>query len=203
MKLLDAYRVLSDLKQPVLRTLDVAACLGVSRAYGSKIMTRLSESGYFAPLSRGKYLDLRAVSPLEIPEYLMAPFPSYISLQSALFHHGMISQIPAVSYSVTTGRSKRFDFPQGAFSFHHVEADFFFGFENFQSSMIKMATPEKALLDFFYLSPGRSRLFKKLPELELPRGFNFNLCRDMAARIRSQRRRSIVDHFLEELRKSR
>lgn len=35
-----------------------------------------------------------------------------------------------------------------------------------------MATPEKALIDFLYLSPARSNLFRVLPELELPRDFS-------------------------------
>ena len=40
---------------------------------------------------------------------------------------------------------------------------------------VKIASPEKALLDALYLRPARSRLFRALPELELPRTFSDGL----------------------------
>lgn len=77
----------------------------------------------------------------------------------------MISQIPAITYAVSIGRTKRYETPLGVVSFHHVHPSFFFGFETIGKGMVKMATPEKALIDFLYLSPSKSRLFRALPEL--------------------------------------
>ena len=59
-----------------------------------------------------------------------------------------------------------------------------------------MALPEKALVDFFYLSPTRSRLFTALPELELPRGFKTGDAWEWARRIPSSRTRSIAQERL-------
>jgi len=47
-------------------------------------------------------------------EFLTAPFPAYVSLQSALYLHGMISQVPALTYAVTLARSRRLATPLGS-----------------------------------------------------------------------------------------
>jgi hypothetical protein len=62
-----------------------------------------------------------------------------------------------------------------------------------------MASPEKALVDFLYLGPARSMLFRALPELELPRRFNARLARAMTGRIESARRRVMVERALERV----
>ena len=46
--------------------------------------------------SAGLWATDLSLDPLRLPEYLTAPLPSYVSFQSALFFHGMISQIPNV-----------------------------------------------------------------------------------------------------------
>jgi hypothetical protein len=62
-----------------------------------------------------------------------------------------------------------------------------------------MASPEKALVDFLYLAPARSMLFRALPELELPRGFSVGRARAMTKRIESPRRRTMVARALERV----
>lgn len=59
--------------------------------------------------------------------------------------------------------------------------------------MAEMATPKKALIDFLYLSPAKSNLFRALPELELPRGFSAQKANKIINQIRSVRRNT---HFL-------
>jgi hypothetical protein len=80
----------------------------------------------------------------------------------------------------------------GTYSGHHVQPAFFGGFESLPDSGIKLAVPEKALVDFLYLSPTRGRLFTALPELELPRSFRRSVAREWVGRIPSQRLRTIV-----------
>ena len=65
-----------------------------------------------------------------------------------------------------------------------------------------MATPEKALVDVCYFSPTRSRLFKRLPEIEIPRRFSWNKTLAIASKIKSQARRTFVEHALATLRDS-
>jgi hypothetical protein len=54
----------------------------------------------------------------------------------------------------------------------------------------------KALVDFLYLSPTRSRLFAALPELELPRSFRRREAQRWVGRIPSGRMRTIVEREL-------
>jgi hypothetical protein len=129
---------------------------------------------------------------LALPEYLTKPFPSYVSLQSALYYHGMISQIPAITYAVSIGRTKKYKTPLGVVSIHHVNPHFFFGYKSIGKDIAKMASPEKALIDFFYLSPARSHLFKALPELELPQKFSTKKAYEIIDKIKSKRRKSLV-----------
>jgi predicted transcriptional regulator of viral defense system len=95
---------------------------------------------------------------LALSEYLAAPFPGYISMQSALYYHGMISQVPAITYSVSPARTHIFKTSLGTFSIHHINPSFFFGYEPVGKFGIKMATPEKALLDFLYYGTGKVKI---------------------------------------------
>ena len=53
-----------------------------------------------------------------------------MSLQSALYLHGMISQVPTVTYAVSLARTRRFVTTLGTVSVHHVQPPFFFGFQD-------------------------------------------------------------------------
>jgi hypothetical protein len=115
----------------------------------------------------------------------------------------MISQIPAVLYAVSLARTKIHRTSLGTVSVHHVDPSFFFGFQPAEINAGKIATPEKALVDFLYLSPARSRLFRALPELEFPSGFKVREARKIIRRIHSIRRRNHVSRLFEEIWKAR
>lgn len=198
MRLIDAEQKILQLKQPVIQTKDVAACLNITIAQATQILVNLSNAGRFARLMRGRWATTMQIDPLILPEYLTLPFPSYVSLQTALFFHGMISQIPHTIYAVSLARTKKYTTPFASISIHHIQADFFFGFE--MTEQIKMATPEKALIDTFYLTAARSRLFKKLPEIELPKKFDFKKAAAIIKQIKSPRTRTLVETRLGELR---
>jgi len=80
-----------------------------------------------------------------------------------------------------------------------VRPSFFFGYEESGRVGGRLATPEKALLDFLYLAPTRSRLFRVLPELEWPKGFQPGVARSIASRIEPAARRRTVVRRLEDL----
>ena len=199
MKLLDVHARLRDMDQPVFQTSDAAARLGIANGHASKLLSRLAVSGHVVRLARGLWASDRKTDPRLLPECLTAPFPSYVSLQSALYYHGIISQIPAVTYAVSLGRARRFETPLGTVSIHHIDASLFFGFETVGRPGIRMATAEKALLDLLYLHPARSKLFRALPELEFPRTFRMGTVRAMIRRIRSAKRRALVRRLFEQL----
>lgn len=73
-------------------------------------------------------------------------------MQSALFHRGLIEQIPAVVYAATRGKPRRVGTPLGTISFHRLPAELFFGYE-IEADGSKIATAEKALFDTLYLAP--------------------------------------------------
>ncbi|HSX11100.1 MAG TPA: hypothetical protein VLF94_05250 [Chlamydiales bacterium] len=192
MRLLVVHAKLLALKQDILQTSDAAACLGLTIAHASQILRRLSSAGFFVPLARGKWACRPTIDPLLLPEALTAPAPSYISFQSALYYHGMISQIPDTVYAASLARTHLYKTPIARISVHHIQPNFFFGFETVAKSPIKMATPEKALIDVFYLSSTRSLIFSALPELEIPRHFKKKEALQMIERIPSSRIRTIV-----------
>lgn len=199
MRLIDAFAVLRRLELPAFSTNDAAAALGISRVHASKILARLAEAHQIVRLMRGLWGTPERIDPLLLPLILTAPLPSYISLQTALYHYGMIEQIPERIYAVSPARSRVFRTPLGTVSIHHVPPAFFTGYEYVGPSGVCLATPEKALIDLAYLGPARSRLFAALPELELPASFNLRRARRFIGLIAGANRRSFVTRRLDSL----
>jgi predicted transcriptional regulator of viral defense system len=167
MRSIEANRRLRDAGVDAMGTSDAAMLLGMTSSHASRVLERLCEAGQVVRLKRGVWGFPDRLDSLQVAEHLAAPQPCYVSLQSAMFFHGMISQIPNVVYAVSTARTRRWNTPLATVSVHHVAPTFFFGFETANDGKVKMATPEKALLDCLYLSPAKSRLFASLPELQL------------------------------------
>lgn len=203
MKLIESQAKLKKFGQPFLQTSDVASILCLSRAHASKIMTRLSAEGLATQLTRGRWAltenNANNIDRFLIPEFLVAPSLSYISLQSALFYHGMISQIPETIFAVSTSKTRKYKTELGVFSVHHLEPELLFGFEVVGKSSVKMATPEKALLDTLYLSPGKSGLFRNLPEIELTDQFDKTKAYLMVEQITAKPRRTLIENKLKQL----
>jgi len=193
--LVEALAALTGAGPPVFTTADAAVRLGVANGHASVILARLAASAQLVRLRRGVWARPGGVDPLALPEYLTAPFPAYVSLHSALYLHGMISQVPAVTYAVSLARARRFTTPLGTVSIHHVQPSFFFGFEDTGHGG-RLATPEKALVDFLYLAPARSHLFRALPELEWPGRFSVRKARAMIEHVAPERLRTLVSRRL-------
>ncbi len=203
MKLISVYQILKRMKQPFLQTRDAAIILNLNTMHTSKLLGRLVEEGLVVRLKRGLWGLPEQIDPLMLPEYLTAPLPSYISLQTALLHHDMISQIPPVIYAVSLARTTLIQTSIATFSVHHVDPTFFFGYEQDDKSGIKMASPEKALMDYFYFQPAKSKLFRFHPELELPENFDIQKARNIIEKISSKGRRSMVSKLFEDFMQKR
>jgi len=189
---------LNRMGKPVLTTGDAALHLGVSLSAASHALHRLAKGGLILSVRRGLFsLDLR-IDPLRLPEYLTAPFPAYVSLQTALQLHGLIRQIPRVVYVASLAPTRRIKTSVSVYSVHRLAPGFFGGFVTTPGG-VKLATPEKALLDTLYLAPARSRLFAALPEVEIPRNFDRTAARGWIARIPPGLRREAVRQRLEAL----
>ncbi len=195
----EAMGRLRGLRVPAATTADAAAVLGLSTQAASHTLRRLASSGLLTPVRRGLWALTDRPDPLALAEYVTAPYPSYVSLQTALYRRGLVTQIPSMIYLVSLARSDRIETGVGTYSVHHVRPELFGGFEHDPASGTKLALPEKALFDILYLSPTRGRLFAALPELELPRGFRRSEVRGWIERIPSLRSRSIVRRKLDEV----
>jgi len=194
-----ALGLLRGLETPAFSTADAAARLGLSVEAASQTLRRLVTAGLARSVRRGLWTIRDPVEALALVEHLTSPYPAYVSLQTALYRHGMIQQIPSVVYVVSLARSHRIRTSLGLFSVHRIAPSFFGGFEVSASSGAKIATPEKALLDICYLSAGRSRLFASLPEVVLPPGFRRSAARAWIAKIPSTRLRTLVARRFEAL----
>ncbi len=111
----------------------------------------------------------------------------------------MITQIPMMAYVASLGRGGRIKTKLATYSVHHVPPELFGGFESMPDSGIQLAFPEKALVDFAYLSPARGRLFAATPELELPPAFRQSVARDWIGRIASNRLRKLATQKLDQM----
>ena len=165
---------------------------GPSINHANKLLTRISDARQVIRIKHGVWV-FPDVEPILLPCILTAPFPAYISLQSALYYHGMISQIPNMIYAISLSRTSTFHTAITDVSIHHVQPSFFFGYEKINNNdLLKIATPEKTLIDIFYLSQTKTRLFATLPEVELPDHFNFAVADRMIEKIKSIRKKSLV-----------
>jgi len=189
---------LRRLGKPILTTGDAAMHLGLTRSAASRALARLEAADLVQPIRHGLWSVETRVDPLRLPEYLTAPFPSYVSLLTALRIHGMITQVPHVIYVVSLAPTRRLRTRVADYSVHRVAPGFFGGFTTTPGGA-KVASPEKALLDTLYLAPARSRLFAGLPEVEIPPGFDREAASSWIARIAPGPRREAVRLRLDAL----
>lgn len=191
---------LREIDVPLFSTGEISDFIGISEHSVGKYLKALKAQKLAEKVSRGKWVLLNEqFDSLQIPEFLTAPKETYISLHTALFFHGIIEQIPSRIYAVTIDRTKVVKTPFGVISLHHCHPSFFVGYE-YKKPYLKMATMEKALVDYFYFSPGKSRQFKTLPEISLPRSFSIKRALKFCENIPSPRTRSLVNSKIQNLR---
>jgi predicted transcriptional regulator of viral defense system len=199
MNQLEALQKIQQLGVPAFETRDISALLRVTPANASVLLSRLASRGFVRHLARGRWSIGAQRNREQLPEQVAAPSPAYVSLQSALFRHGLIEQIPEVIYAVTLGRARRVQTPDGTVSLHRMPSQLFGGFETTEDGA-KVATSEKALFDLLYLSPTRTRLFVHLPEIEFPKSFRWPEVRRWTKKIAGKSRRTFVEQRLAALR---
>ena len=197
----DAIFRLQSLKAPALTTADAALLFGVSVAAANRMLGRAEKSGLVRRIKHGLWAIDPKLDALRAVPYLTAPYDAYVSLHSALYLRGLSTQIPSVTYVVSLARPRLLQTAVGTFSIHRLAPELFGGFEVLDSG-VRLATAEKALFDYFYLSAvGGADVFAALPEIEgkLKRG----ALRGWMARIASRRVRTLVERrFLELQRRS-
>jgi predicted transcriptional regulator of viral defense system len=149
-------QLLQNLKNPIFSLHDLAM-LG-QKAIPSQI-SNFAKNGDIIRLKNGLYLIASRKNDV-VSEYAASRLydPSYVSLEWALYKHGLMPDIPFSVTSVTTKTTRDFQTPIGLFIYRSVKPDLFFGYEKKEDVLGQpylLALPEKALLDYLYLNLSR------------------------------------------------
>ncbi len=126
-------------------------------------LIRWVKAGKLVQLRRGLYALAEPYRKTNPHPFLIAnrmKKASYVSLQSALAYHGLIPEHVPVVTSVTTGRPEQLRTELGGFTFRHIKKAVFKGFQKIEvatGQFAFIASPEKALADLLYLTPGSEK----------------------------------------------
>ncbi|MCD4749097.1 MAG: hypothetical protein K8R59_06970 [Thermoanaerobaculales bacterium] len=150
-------------------------------------LSRWTQDGRIHRLRRGVYTLAPPYAkvmahPFSIANELVQP--SYVSLQSALAFWGLIPETVLTTTSITTGRPGGFSTPLGVHVYRHVQKTWFHDYRRVDighGQFAWLASPEKALLDLFYLEKASdSRDFLRELRLELDDGIDLVRLRNLA-----------------------
>lgn len=176
-----------------------------NRRYG--LVKRALADGDLIQLRRGVYCLGKTFQREPLDQFELAQkiyTPSYVSLESALSHHGWIPEAVYTVTSVSLKRSVSFNTPLGNFSYMKMPKFNFMGVERVAAgrTVHLLASPTKALADYIVthktdLGPEELMKFLRLEE-EYWKQISYNLLAQVAESYRSTRLRA----FLRRLRKS-
>jgi len=153
---------LSKIRKLYFGYADIARALGISTSSAKVSASRYVKLGVLVRIKRNMYV-LREVwnAAGREEKFLIANLgqaPSYISLMTALDYYEITTQVQRDFFeSIAVKRTKEIQIGDTLFRYSKVTSAFYFGFKKEKDFFI--ATPEKALLDAFYLmSYGRYAL---------------------------------------------
>ena len=138
------------------------------------------KKGYLEKIRREVYKlsDFEVKDTFLLSSYIYSP--SYISMETALNYYSIIPDIPFAVTSVALNKTKIFKIKNyGVFYYHHLKPELFFGFKSIvieKNYSYNIASPEKALFDYFYLKAKKIESPEGAIEelrLSLPKDFNW------------------------------
>ncbi|MBN1584964.1 hypothetical protein JW899_01205 [Candidatus Uhrbacteria bacterium] len=129
----------------------------VEPKFYSPRLVEWQKKGYIKKIRRGYY----SFSDQNIDEetlFLIANrlySPSYVSLESALSHYGLIPEGVYSITSVSVRKTVSFQTPLAHFTYRHLKTSLHFGYriDKLNGQGYKIAEMEKAVLDYLYLNP--------------------------------------------------
>jgi len=127
----------------------------IDSSFYRRRLNEWQDKGYIKKIIRGYYI----FSDLEINEYVLFEIankiynPSYISSEMAISYYHFIPESVYGITSVSTRRTYSFITPIAEFIYKTVKPQLFFGYNliKYNNKYIKIASLEKAILDYFYL----------------------------------------------------
>jgi len=147
-----------------LKDFTVFSLTDIQRIEGDFHRRRLNEwqdKGYIKKIIKGYYIfsDLKLNENVlfEIANRIYAP--SYISFEMALFYYHLIPESVYGITSASTRRTYNFKTPIAEFNYRTIKPRLFFGYNlvRHNNKYFKIASMEKAILDYFYLNPNIKR----------------------------------------------
>lgn len=148
---LEVEEKLKSLNFSVFTPMEFKNVFGVKKNTASLFIKRNLKSGLFIKLRNGFYmLKDSAPSLYFIANKLYQP--SYVSLEKALSHYGIIPETVYSTTSITTKPTREFKTPKGIFSYQRIKKEAFIGYEpkEIEGATVFFAEPEKALADYLY-----------------------------------------------------
>jgi len=124
-------------------------------AFHRRRLNEWQEKGYICKVIKGYYifadrtLDEKVL--FEIANRIYSP--SYVSFEMALAYHGLIPESVYGITSASTRKTSCFKTSIGAFIYRTIQPKLYFGFDLLKNNekLFKLASPEKAFLDLFYI----------------------------------------------------
>jgi predicted transcriptional regulator of viral defense system len=151
----------------VVLTGDIAARYKLPTGSVRKALARLTGRGLLSRVTDDVYAN-KLVRDIAAADFTRVLRPnSYISLESGLSHWGLSTQSSVALTCVTTGKPKEYRTPEFTIIFRTISKRLYWGFIEKQTRYSKyaIAEPEKALLDWIYLTL-QSGLKPSLDEIE-------------------------------------
>lgn len=132
---------------------ELADIFSVTKKTAAVFISRNLRGGLFVKLRNNFYiLKDSAPSSFFIANKLYQP--SYVSLETALSHYGLIPETVYTITSVTTRPTREFKTPRGVFSYQKIKRSVYAGYVPLRTDdgTVLIAEPEKALADYLYFS---------------------------------------------------
>jgi hypothetical protein len=146
-------------EQPITKQVLLDILKDYKRPYDK--ITELVKQGLLVLVRRGFYipgphLNINKPESLLLANHLLGP--SYVSLETALSHWGLIPERVYETSSVTTQKTAIYKTPAGRFSYTHIPLPYYsFGIQQVELTKrqtVLMASPEKALCDKIITTSG-------------------------------------------------
>ena len=146
-------------EQPLTTQVLLEILKGFKRPYDK--IDEIESKGYIIQIKRGLYvpsvfLNIKRPEPFLIANQLYGP--SYISLDSSLFHWGMIPERVFENTSVTNRISKTFKTKEGIYSYVYIPLPYYsFGMQQLtltENQIVLIASPEKSICDKIICTSG-------------------------------------------------
>ena len=130
---------------------------GIDSHFHRRRLNEWQDKGYIKKVIRGYYIfsDLKLDEKVifEIANRIYSP--SYISFETAFAYYGLIPESVYGITSASTRKTYAFKTSLAKFSYRTIKPSLFFGYllEEQNGRYFKIASPEKAVLDYFYINP--------------------------------------------------